>query len=79
MNILLNKRYEINMVAYLKSLKKTTIIDKDIRDNTLKSVLNQTATFLYIKCPHCSTKLIDPVSCICKHARCGNCGYKTIL
>jgi DNA-directed RNA polymerase subunit RPC12/RpoP len=84
MYILEEKRYDIQLISYMKTLEQNpTVVDQKVRDNTIKSVINQTATFLTHKCPECSLKLIDPVGIklitSLRHARCGNCGFKTLI
>jgi len=88
MNVYLNKIYDIEMTMYLKRLKKDQVkLNQKVCDDTIKSVINQTAIFLYNKsCPNCTVMLVDPVGIQIKpnlrharHARCGNCGYSTLV
>ena len=81
MDIYLDKIYDIEMTMYLKTLKKDQIkINQKVCDDTLKSVLNRTAIFLYNKkCPICGVILTNPTGIRVqdgkKHEMCGNCGY----
>lgn len=71
----MNKRYEIQMIKYLKTLEKTpNVINEKVRMDTIKAVVNQFATFLTTACPECSILLVDPTGTK-KYTRCGNCGY----
>ena len=71
------------MINYMRQLTTShLIIDKKIKDSTLKSVVNMTALFLNIACENCQINLIDPIGIkviqsnkSMRHARCGNCGY----
>lgn len=75
--------YVIKMISYMKSLTKDPPKDKKVRDETIKSIINEFATFLNIPCPECSVLLVDPIGIKLKdnmrHARCGNCGFKTVI
>ena len=76
----MSKTYELQQLKYLKSLQKNPkVLNEDIKSKTLKSIINWTAKFLFIKCPHCFTQLVDPIGFKSKdeknHSRCGNCGY----
>jgi hypothetical protein len=63
------------MIKYLKTLQKTpVVVNKKVRMDTIKAIVNQFATFLTTKCPECSILLVDPIGTK-KYARCGNCGY----
>ena len=76
------KYYENQQRKYLESLEKNpNILNKEIRDSTLKSVINYMAIYLFIKCPNCYLKLVDPNGGIKfsnnkRTSRCGNCGYE---
>jgi len=82
MDIYREKIYDIKMTAYMKTLTKNTPIDKKIRQSTITSIINRCAVFLDKQCPLCEKELVDPIGTKRnneRHARCGNCGYKTII
>ena len=76
----MDKHYEVQMTRLLRSLTKdTTIVDINVKNKTLNSILNQTARFLRKKCKLCNTQLVDPVGTrigkFCHYYSCANCGY----
>ena len=82
MDIYHEKIYDIRMVAYMKTITKDIPIDANIRQSTITSIINRTATFLDKNCPLCHKQLVDPVGIKKegqRNARCGNCGYKTTI
>lgn len=81
-NILHEKRYEINMIKYLKTLTKIVPTNEkrdEIRKATLNSVLLGNAIFLTIFCVDCGCRMVDPL-CVTnmRYARCGNCGFSLL-
>jgi len=82
MDIYTDKLYEIQLIKYMKTLSpKPVIIDQDIKDITLKSIINYQVVFLDVNCSNCDVKLVDTsgvYSCNkYRYASCGNCGFKT--
>lgn len=73
-----NLLYQTRVTKYMKTLKTCQIINKKIKKDTLTSILNENARFLYIPCPNCSVTLVDTIGDM-KTAKCGNCGYYKIL
>ena len=76
-DIIHEKRYDSQMIKYMRTLTKDPPIDPNIAQYVIKSVINQTATFLNKQCPRCSVcVLVDPTGLRSrKYAMCGNCGY----
>lgn len=82
-NILHEKRYERNMIKYIRTL--TDVIQTNekrdkIRQDTLKAVIIGNAVFLKIMCIDCGCRMVDPAGVkSMRFARCGNCGFSLTI
>lgn len=67
-----SRNYEIAMLNYMQILETDPkIYNIKTKQKTLKSVINQFATFLKKRCPLCNIPLVQVVT----QQSCGNCGW----